>query len=395
MSRRSAVQSDAPTGGRSPGRVPDPTRRKKKLHWWNRGTGVRLRLWMAFNMVLLSGLSYGVYLLVQSNSDPAFTGFGRPENRSITDRLLPSNGSPIPSRAELLKPEGRHFGVSTYEAPWSKEEITRVSAAAGTRPTMVEYFVKWTEEFDPEAIDASYRQGMLPVLSWEPWGGEENGGTDQPEYRLSAILAGKHDAYIERFARDVAAHDWPLAIRFAHEMNGEWYPWSEQYNDNKLGEYAKVWRHVHGIFEKAGAGNVIWLWSPNILRPVPDISLEQLYPGKEYVDWVGMVGYAVKEKKAAAVFEPTLKALRKFTDQPIFITETGAQPTPHKHAWTADFFDWLNRTPDISGFIWFERDTEEGGKADWRFTADPRTTEAFQQGIRTVDLVSAGARDSG
>ncbi|EFG07515.1 Beta-mannanase [Streptomyces clavuligerus] len=349
---------------------------------------------MAFNMVLLAGLCYGVYLLVQSNSSPTFTAFGRQEDRSLADRLIPGSGSsPIPGRADLLKPEGRHFGVSTYEAPWSKEEITRVSDAAGTRPTMVEYFVNWTKEFDPQAIDASYRQGMLPVLSWEPWAGKEL-GIDQPDYRLSTILAGKHDAYIERFARDVAAHDWPLAIRFAHEMNGEWYPWSEQYNGNRLGEYQQVWRHVHTIFQRAGADNVIWLWSPNILRPVPDISLKQLYPGKEYVDWVGVVGYAVKEKKAAAVFEPTLKELRSFTDQPLFITETGAQPSAHKHRWTTDFFRWLNASPDIAGFIWFERDKAEGGHSDWRFTADPLTTEAFREGIGTVDLVSSPTRSS-
>ncbi|MER6911105.1 glycosyl hydrolase [Streptomyces sp. NPDC000594] len=380
MSRSSAAPAAGPRG-------------KKKLHWWNRGTGVRLRLWMAFNMVLLSGLSYGVYLLVQSNATPAFAGFGQQENQSITDRLIPgSKPPPIPSRAELLDPQGRHFGVSTYEAPWSKAEVSRVSEAAGTRPTMVEYFVQWTEDFDPGAVDASYRQGLLPVLSWEPWAGKDKGVTDQPKYRLRTIIDGKHDAYIKRFARDVAAHDWPLAIRFAHEMNGEWYPWSEQYNDNRVGEYKKMWRHVHKIFEEAGADNVIWLWSPNILRPVPDISLKQLYPGKEYVDWVGLVGYAVKEKKAAAVFEPTLKALRKFTEQPIFITETGAQPSGHKADWTTDFFRWLNRNPDIAGFIWFERSENEGGNADWRFTADALTTEAFKKGVATVDLVGPTRR---
>ncbi|MFJ6573740.1 glycoside hydrolase family 26 protein [Streptomyces sp. NPDC091292] len=376
-------------------RASNNPRRKKRLHFWNRGTGIRLRLWMAFNVVVLSALSYGVYVLVQSNSGPSFAGFGREENKpGITERL--KNGSEtqaIPARDSFLDPKGKHFGVSTFEAPWSTDEIDKVAAAAGTRPTMVEYFVKWTEDFEPETVDASYRQGMLPLLAWEPWAGKK-AGVDQPAYSLDSIASGEHDAYIKQFAKGVAEHKWPIALRFAHEMNGDWYPWSEKRSGNKPGDYVKAWRHVHQLFDEAGADNVIWLWSPNILRPVPDVSLKALYPGKKYVDWVGMVGYAVEDKTASQVFDATLKALRKFTDQPVLITETGAQPGSRKAPWTSDFFTWLAKNPDVIGFVWFERSEEEGGGADWRFTSDAATTRAFKSGIGGIDLVSAAAGTS-
>ncbi|MES9522744.1 glycoside hydrolase family 26 protein [Streptomyces capoamus] len=365
--------------------------RAKRLHWWNRGSGVRLRLWMAVNVVVLSLLSYGVYLLANSSSEPVYQGLGVPAAEpGIKDRLTSGTSaarSIVPEKGSFTAPEGKYFGLSSTQIPWSSKKTNTLAKAAGQRPTMSEYFVNWNEDFDPTAVDASYRQGMLPVISWQPWAGRKQ-GTDQPKYALAKISDGTYDAYVTRFAKAVAGHKWPVVIRFAHEMNGAWYPWSEQRSGNHKGEYVKAWRHVHDLFEQAGADNVIWLWSPNILRPVPKVSLAELYPGDDYTDWIGMVGYAVQEKTAAAVFDPTLKKLRKLTDRPVVITEAGAEPGAWKAAWIGDFFDWLGKSEqdDVIGFIWFERDREQGGGADWRFTENAETLKAFRHGLAGIGL---------
>jgi beta-mannanase len=175
-------------------------------------------------------------------------------------------------------------------------------------------------------------------------------------------------------------------LRFAHEMNGNWYPWSEQRNGNRPGDYVRAWRHVHALFDRVGARNVIWVWSPNIIRAVPGVSLRALYPGDQWVDWVGMVGYGVGETTAGATFDPTLAVLRQVTRRPVLITETGAQPGPYKATWTANLFQWLKAHHEVIGFIWFERNKAAGGRADWRFTADSRTLRAFKGGIVRTKL---------
>ncbi|MFG2936615.1 glycoside hydrolase family 26 protein [Streptomyces sp. NPDC048282] len=366
----------------------------KRLRWWNRGTGVRLRLWMTANVLMLSLLSYGVYVLVNSSSEPVYQGLGVPAAEpGIKDRLKPGSSdarTTVPEKASFTDPEGKYFGLSSTQIPWSSKKTDTLAKAAAQRPTMSEYFVNWNEDFDPEAVDASYRQGMLPVISWQPWAGREH-GVNQPKYALAKIADGTYDSYVTHFAKAVASHKWPVVIRFAHEMNGAWYPWSEQRSGNHQGDYVRAWRHVHDLFEKAGADNVIWLWSPNIVRPVPKVSLAELYPGDDYTDWIGMVGYAVHEKTAAAVFDPTLKRLRKLTHHPIVITEAGAQPGTSKAAWISDFFDWLGKSEqdDIIGFIWFERDREQGGGADWRYTENAATLKAFRNGIADIDLTGA------
>ena len=335
---------------------------------------------MAANGVLLLTLS--MWVLRPSSKGPEQT------NRPRTTTAHPTastSGTPIPTKADLMALRGVRFGLSAPQVPWSAEEIDRISGAAGVRPTMLQYFVKWSEDFRADSIAMAYRQKAMPIISWEPWAGVK-AGENQPTYALSRIINGTFDSYVTQFAAAIRDQRLPVAIRLAHEMNGTWYPWSETRSGNRPGEYVRAWRHVHDLFHTAGADNVIWIWSPNILRPVPNVSISALYPGDEYVDWAGMVGYAVKERKASEVYEPTLTALRKITKKPIIITETGAQATSYRIAWIRDFMRWLTTHPDVIGFTWFEYSEAEGGSSDWRFTTDASTAAAFAAAIKGVTL---------
>src|SRR3712207_8766442 len=46
----------------------------------------------------------------------------------------------------------------------------------------------------PAHVDAAIARGAVPVLTWEPQ--DWNGGVNQPNYQLSDINSGAHDAYI-------------------------------------------------------------------------------------------------------------------------------------------------------------------------------------------------------
>jgi hypothetical protein len=341
---------------------------------------------MGVNVTLLLALSCTVlYFTVAGGSS---RGSAVAPDFLANPSVSASVSASVPTKAEIMSGTGDYFGLSSPQAPWSRTEITSLSGQAGARPGMLEYFVNWTEEFRPQAVVASYAQGCVPVISWEPWAGLQ-AGTSQPAYSLARITSGAYDGYIARFATAVRDQRWPVVIRLAHEMNGTWYPWAESMSGNQAGQYAQMWRHVHDIFARVGATNVIWLWSPNIVRPVPDVQLHPLYPGDDYVDWIGMVGYqATEETTAAETFDLTVKKIRGFTQKPVLITETGAAPGPNQAAWTANLFDWLAGRHDVVGFIWFEYDKADTGTKDWRFTTVPDTLHAFQHGIGRLTLAN-------
>ncbi|MFC1417112.1 glycoside hydrolase family 26 protein [Streptacidiphilus cavernicola] len=287
-------------------------------------------------------------------------------------------------RRRLIHPDGDYFGVSTWKAP-SESETDLVAGPAGATPTIQEFFVGWDESFNPQSVRNSYHLGALPLLTWEPEGPSK--ASNQPAYSLSRIAGGAFDGYIKAFAAAVKAEGQPVVIRFAHEMNGSWYPWSEGNSGNRPGDYVKAWRHVHDLFARAGATNVIWLWSPNIVRGSETTGFASLYPGADYVDWVGLDAYALGEKTAGAVLDHSLALLHAITDKPVLISETAAEPGPEKAPWTADLFRWLKLHQDVIGFVWFEHTPTDGGKYDYRFTADPATERAFRKGLASLHLV--------
>jgi hypothetical protein len=347
------------------------------------GTG-RTRLAVAgLGLVAALVIGVGAYELGGGGNNRA----AQPAGTSVT-LASPTPAVTIPGKAALLTPPkgSKYFGVAAPDAPWRSSVLSGITKdAGGTAPNMVQYFVNWTKGFDPGVIRAAYGQNALPVISWEPWAGRAK-GTQQPEYSLATIIDGKHDAYIKTFAKAVKENGWPVGLRFGHEMNGHWYPWAERNGVNKPGQYQAAWKHIHDIFRRAGADNVIWIWSPNTLRGADPVSLKSLYPGDAYVDWLGISAYDVGERTAKQLLDPTLTRMRAFTERPLLITETGSQPGAQKAAWTASLFPWLKSHPDVIGFIWFQYTRAQGGGADWTFTSTTAAQDAFRKGVKTLTL---------
>lgn len=310
----------------------------------------------------------------------------RPSSPPATSKGVLSGGQaqvPVPSRTAFMHPQSDYFGVSTLSTPL-KSETDAVAAAAGEHPTLLEYFVKWNQYFDPSTVQQCYQQGALPVLTWEPSNGSSS--VNQPQFALAKIADGSFDNYLVQFATAVRNEKWPVVIRFAQEMNGAWSPWAAGNSGNKPSDYVLAWRHIHNVFSVVGATNVIWLWSPNVLRGTNGADLAPLYPGDAYVDWVGIDAYGFGEKTASQILDPTVAAIAKLTQKPILIAETGSKPGPQQPGWTTDLFSWLRRNPEAIGFIWFQHSVAEGGRFDYRFTTDPKTLAAFRAGLASIRL---------
>jgi beta-mannanase len=246
----------------------------------------------------------------------------------------------------------------------------------------------------------------MPVISWEPWDPHaplqrDNSRNRQPRYQLKRIIAGEYDGYIRGYARGLAGLPYQVGVRLAHEMNGFWYPWAEQSNDNGPGEYVQMWRHVHDLFLQAGARNVLWIWSPNVTYPGAT-PIGPLYPGDSYVDWIGVSGYYGTEgtngyRGFHETFDATIAVLRSVAAKPIVITELAATDKDNAKAqWIADMFASLPAYPDVIGVIWFEAVRE----ADWRVSSNPQAAAAFAAGADNVRYAvtwtadSAGRRDA-
>jgi mannan endo-1,4-beta-mannosidase len=294
--------------------------------------------------------------------------------------------APAPASA---RPPARTFGV--YVDPWHVAEWTQKVGASPQYVARFEAFSRGTtvDSFLREAE----RQGLRRVLvSWEPWRpvpaalGIAEQFRPQPGYRNADIAGGAQDAYIARFAHSLAGFRGRVDVRYAHEMNGTWYPWSHD-----PVSYRRAWRHVVRLFRAAGARNVRFVWSPNPSLFVPFRtwlrSVRVYWPGRRYVDAVGstMINFGGDKRYAVKRFEPRLHALRRLYRKPVVLPEVN---TAHRGRlrWLRHLRRMLRRTPWIRSIAWFQHSSraqeqlQHSGDLDWDVTRDPAAA-ALLRGI--------------
>jgi hypothetical protein len=307
----------------------------------------------------------------------------------------------IPTKAELLDPSFRYDGVSTPQAPYDFKDLEIFESAASRDPNLLSWYAGWDVPYDPAAVTAAWSRGMLPMITWEPRPNVTPDGPDSdpsvnPQYTLESIIDGSHDAYIRSFAQAVAKQGYPIVLRFAHEMNGNWYPWSEQVNGNQPGQYVQAWRHVHDLFTEAGATNVIWLWSPNIdtwcgtCNNTHSTPMSELYPGAAYVDWVGLTGYyrkvitnpdgSVKPATFANTFGSSMAEIEAAAPgKRVLLAEVGATEVGGQKAnWMTSVLAEVASDPDLLGLVWFDH-SHDGN--DWRIESSYEASEAWAAGV--------------
>lgn len=98
-----------------------------------------------------------------------------------------------------------------------------------------------------------------------------------------------------------------------HEMNGTWFWWGP--NDDRqptnLEDFKHLWQDMHTTFNKMGLDNLIWVYSANKpFNQVTKDNVETMYPGKDYVDVVGMDIYKAPVPDFAENYD-VLKKLNK------------------------------------------------------------------------------------
>lgn len=206
---------------------------------------------------------------------------------------------------ERLEPSrGCYLGFNIGEG----DTLQRLSARLGLTPAVFVQFYAFPLSDDGwRRLDGFFSEvrdlGGIALVTLEPFGGLET-VTSNACWELANFCAGFE-------TQGIAG----IMIRFAHEMNGSWYPWGQQpiLYTNKFrllaqaihqatARTAMVWAPNHG------AGYPFPFGGPYQARPgTPDFALLDTngdgvlsqaddmygpyYPGDDAVDWVGMTIY--------------------------------------------------------------------------------------------------------
>ncbi|MGC1166122.1 MAG: glycosyl hydrolase [Solirubrobacterales bacterium] len=256
--------------------------------------------------------------------------------------------------------------------------IDSYARKVGREPAIVLSYKNWSSlPFDDVELDSIWRRGGIPMITWEPW------TSSHKPFSLRQIAAGRFDVYLRRAAGSAANYGKPFMVRFAQEMNGNWFPWGQDVGGNTPRDFRKAWKHMVDLFRFHGATNVIWVWSPNE-DSGGNFQFAPLYPGDEWVDWVALDGFNFGDTEGwpsfTTVFGDTYDRLVRLTSRPVMIAETGSHDVGgDKAAWIASALGReAPRFPKVKALVWFDDQTSRG---DFRIDTSVDSLRAFRRGI--------------
>jgi hypothetical protein len=251
---------------------------------------------------------------------------------------------PGPLPVDLPTTPQSYLGVYAAGTPASYDGVTAFASATGAKPDVVMYYSGWFVPFPAAFATRVASNGAVPLVQMDP-----------DKISVAGIAAGRYDGYLSEYAETVRAYRHPVIVSFGHEMNGSWYSWG--YRRTSAATFVAAWRHIVRLFRVLGAGNVTWLWTVNVVNntrvgTIP--SPARWWPGRSYVNWVGIDGYYLEPNwKFAPLFGPTILSVRALTPDPILIAETGATPAAGQPAKIADLVAGVHLF-SLLGFVYFD-----------------------------------------
>src|ERR1022692_1416292 len=262
-----------------------------------------------------------------------------------------------------------YLGVFEPVQGSSYQPVEHFAATVGRRPDMVLTYRAWLEPFDAGFADTLHDHGAEPFIQIEPG-----------DASLTAIAAGRYDAYLRAYATRVREFGHPVILGFAPEANGNWYPWG--WTRSSPAAWVAAWRHVVTIFRQQEADNVTWIWTVNESYPGSG-PLRDYWPGAAYVDWAGIDGYYDYRKDTfARVFGPAVNSIRKLTRKPVLLAETAAGQVAGQARIIPGLFAGIRRD-HLLGLVWFDQAQHSGiHHQDWRLEGHPAAIAAFRREVK-------------
>lgn len=268
---------------------------------------------------------------------------------------------------------------------WNTTRISEFKQDSGANLAVVNLFTSfdytWSNQLKYQASNIVSQQAtpmitLMPVIS------------ARRVNLLGEITSGQWDTYLDAWIAGLKSWQskYPsnqtptVLLRFAHEFNGNWYPWGNDPNGLRA-----AWRYVHARFAAAGVSNVEWVWCANNVNVDSYNDVSRYYPGDDVVDWTGLDGYNWGSNYSFSQWKsfdetfsvPYVKLVTTFVNKPVLISEVAsAEPsdTPRssygqtgnnsdanesKTAWVADMYGRIPQDyPAIRAVSWFNINKE-------------------------------------
>ena len=225
-------------------------------------------------------------------------------------------------------------------------EVRNISSWLGKHQTVVVSFTDWCNysmiDLFNSKLDNLWNNQSIPLITWQLFLCNYK---SQPGV-IKLVNNHIFDLYLDQFSDHLknwlagndsiygTDDDRRIYIRLAHEMNGNWYPWSQNSTPN---EYISAWHYIHNIFTNKGMDStrLQWIWSVNY-ADFGNYTAEDYWIGDNYTDWIGIDGYNFGASRGGTwewpneIYPNMIERIRKLsTIKPLSINEYGSTSIIH------------------------------------------------------------------
>lgn len=287
---------------------------------------------------------------------------------------------PVVSQADAM------LGAYIKSDGWSLTEIDRFNAVTNKPMAVINLFSTFDYDWGylKYQSDNIVSRNAVPMITWMPTTQNQSGVNI-----LTQITGGQWDVYLQKW---IDGFKWfqssypidkkpKILLRFGHEFNGNWYPWS-----NTPAKYKAAWQYIYNKFKAAGINSQIeWVWCANNSSVDNYNDITRYYPGNAYVDWTGIDGYNWGSNYSFSSWKsfdetfssPYVTLVNSYPTKPIILGEVAsAEPADlpnlsygqngndsdanqSKAAWVTNMFSRLQTSyPAIRAVSWFNVNKE-------------------------------------
>jgi mannan endo-1,4-beta-mannosidase len=292
---------------------------------------------------------------------PVLGGAGASLYAFRTDAVAPAAAAALPAAAP----------VSTTYVGAVTNNPKSFGKAIGIKPypNLAVQYINWDGIPPVKFIENQAKAHRASFLELEP-----------RDISLKHIIAGKGDSYLKTLGKDLATTNSRVMLSFAPEADGHWYRWG--YHRRSARTFRRAWRHVYRVVTSVPGTKITWVWQMSHKFSASE-ALKPLWPGRNYVTMVGIDGYfETTQNTFHSIFGRTITIVRRFTQEPIFISETAVGQMAGRVVKTRDLFAGMRRNR-ISGFIWFDHNQHRGVHHQrWKLQGHRREIRAFRKGMQ-------------